>query len=532
MVSSSAMIKELEAALKKERTFQRLWDVALAWLSLAGQSQELTDLRRSIEFFRLASQKKEAHPPFLASFGEALLVLGSFTGELGYVREGLEILRQAIEKRQSGAWLHYALGHKLLYELSGKREDFESADSLFQRAIIAVPEHGALWLAWGQMLLESGFRRRQIAEVELAVEKFTSLKIDDCDPHIAAACLAEGLAMMGLFLEDLKLIHSAHEKLEKIEAPVALGMLHLIEGLYFQDVRYFAKAVRNFHAALELDAHNFRASHGLFQAFLAWGVHDRDRLRLNDALEAIERLSSLRPCSSLHLIEWGSALIRLCQMESDLLDQQAACEEAVDKLRKAIALGGDLEAEYQLGCALDLLGEITAVEEYFEESIELLAKLHARLPGDLQVTFHLAMALSHFGEVSLNVELLYEAERTFEELLRIDGEDDESLCHLGYTQLLLSEHTYDENHPEKSVEHRGRAEKSLICAAQLGSVESNYHLTCLYSLAGYMERGMAYLKRSEQLGALPPDETLWEDHWIENLRQTNEFVAFMEGRHG
>ena len=532
------MINELEEALKKERSFQRLWDTAAAWLTIAEQSQEFVDLQRSIELYRLASRKKEVHPPFLASFGEALLLFGSFLGDPAYVREGLEILRQAIQGKEICAWRSFAEGHKLLYDLTGNREDFEKADSTFQRAIIATPEQSQLWLQWGVMFLESGWRRRQLSEIEMALEKFTSLKMNDCPPALVTAYLGEGLALLGLFLDDLKLIHDGKEKVITIlnqheefpELLVAMGMVQLIEGLYFQDAGHFTNAVDFFHKGLESNSRDLRCSHALFQAYLGWGVTMRDSGCLMDACDAIERLSSLRPSSSVHLIEWGTALLRLCQLEEDSLEQQAICEEAIDKFRKAVELNGDMEAEYQLGSTLDLLGDITGVEEYFEEAIEILTRLHCRLPGDLQVTFHLAMALSHHGEFTANVELLFEAVRTFEEVAGRDPEDEEAFCHLGYTQLLLSEHTYDANHPEKSQELRSQAEGSLMRALSLGSNETNYHLACLYSLSGLTEKSLDYLKRADVAKALPPEEDLQHDHWIENVRKTDAFVDFMEER--
>ncbi|MCP5469861.1 MAG: hypothetical protein H7A36_05075 [Chlamydiales bacterium] len=533
-----AIVAKFEKALKEKRSFDTLWDAAYAWKELARHSQEASDLRRALELFRQASRKTVTTSNFYTQFGEALLLFGEKSGDPRPAREALEWLQKAIIEGESSAWVPYAEGHKLLYELSGDREDFEKADSIFQRAIIAQPECGFLWLHWGEMFLQSGWRRRHVPDVEVAIEKFTSLKAEDCPPALVTAYLGEALALLGLFFDDLKLIHDGKEKVvtllnQHLEFPhllYAAGMIHLVEGLYFADRGHFISAADYFHKGLEYNSHDLRFCHALYQVYLGWGTTMKDVERIDDACATIERLSKLRPFSSVHLIEWGIALLRLYQGEFDPLEQQAIVEEAILKFRKAIELNGDLEAHYQLGGTLDLLGDITGCEEYYEEAIELLSNLHFRLPQDIQVIFHLALALSHHGELLGNVESLYESIRYFTLITEIDQEDEEAWCHLGYTKLVLSELVYDENHPEISDELRSEAEAMLMHAAKLGNSEANYHLTCLYSLSNLCESAMHYLKRAEVLDALPPLEELDHDHWLSNLRKTAAYRDFMAAR--
>lgn len=541
MTISPQMIHQLEELIKKERSFQRLWNAASAWLTLGEESQELCDLKRSLELFRLAHKKKKGVDPlFFLSYGEALLTFGSFMGDPLYVKEGLELLRLAISKKAHRAWICYALGHKLLYELTGSAEDFQEADRTFQRAIMAVPQQGELWLAWGALFLESSWRQRQVGDVEIALEKFTSLKMDDCEPPLVTAYLSEALAILGLFLDDLKMIHDAKQKLylwlnqhQKVpQLLISAGMLQLVEGSYFSDPSHFASAIDFFYKALEKDSRNMRARSALFQSYLLWGTLFQDSLRIQEAERQIEQLSNLRPFSSIHLLDWGMTLLRLCEFERDEMEQQALCEEAIDKFRRAIQLGGGLESHFQLAAALDLLGDLTGVEEYFEEAIEILRRLHALQPQDGQLIFQLALALSHYGELQAHVESLYEAVKLFESIAEVHPEDDELFCHLGYTELLLSEHTYDENHLDICMRHRAQAEKHLIHASSLGSSDSNYHLACLYSLCGMIEQALVYLKRADRLQALPSAEALLHDHWIENLRAHGGFTQFMEERYG
>ena len=312
MATSPEMIKELASLAHNQRSFLRIWERARQWLAIAQRSQEITDVKRCGELFRLAFQSRVGqNVSFLTSFGEALLFEGKFFGNPIFAREGLDILQQGVADGDGEAWVPYALGHKLLYELTGDRALFERADALFREALVAVPHQWRLWLDWGSLFLESAWRRRSLPEVESALEKFTSLKMDECDPAEVAAPLGEGLALLGFLIDDVRLIRDGKTKIAKwlphvhrdnSKVLVAGGMVFLIEGLYFQDVHFFEEAHTLFLRALEYNSHDIRAQDALFQLHLAWGGITEESGEMVHACNAIERVVQLRPSSALHMM--------------------------------------------------------------------------------------------------------------------------------------------------------------------------------------------------------------------------------------
>lgn len=532
MVSTDLIEKKLaimERGLKKNPTFKTLWKTASTWVTLSRHSQELFDLNRGLDLFHQASLKNST-PEFWVDFGQALFLQGKVTGDPSFVHEGLKWLKQAIAQGDGEYWVIYAEGHKLLFDLTGSQDDLEKADLVFHQAILAQPDKAYLWLMWGEMFLDSAWQRWRLSDAEMAIEKFTSLKIEGYSPSLVASYLGETLALMGLFLDDLKLIHMGKEKLLSPQARITRGRMHLIEGIYFSDSNHFVNAADCFQEELQQNGQDKRLYYALFQTFFAWGNATLDPYRIADACDVLDHLCKLCPHSSLLFIQFGKTLLRLCQIENDHLEQQATVEEAMVRFQKALSLSKDVEAQYQLAITLGLLGDITNSADYLEEAIAILTELYFQLPQDLEVIYHLAIAFSHLGELTGNVENLYESIRYFS--MCISQEDEDLLCQFGYTCLVLSTFVEDENHPEKSLDLKSKAEELLMSALKLGNVEANYHLACLYSLANKNATSLRFLKRALRYRVLPSKEDLKHDEWLENVRKTKSFQTFLRNYHG
>ena len=185
-----------------------------------------------------------------------------------------------------------------------------------------------------------------------------------------------------------------------------------------------------------------------------------------------------------------------------------------------------IEARYHLGLALDLLGDLTGALEYFEEAVDQLMSVYAQFPFDRHVVFRYGLALCRLGEIAGRDVLVQEAEKLFLQLLQRDDEDEELHCQMGYAQLLLAQQA------DKKAAYWECAEKHLLRAAALGSIESNYHLACLYSMMERNGRALEFLKRADRAGVLPSNEELMEDHWLEHVCRSEGFARFMEERDG
>lgn len=424
---------------------------------------------------------------------------------------------------------------KVRYQLTHNKEHFEESDTLFREAILATPKNGELWLDWGELYLQAGWLKRDLKLVEIGLEKLTAFKIKECDPLRASYLLGMGLVIFGLFLENLKLIKDGQERIRtalevapdhsQLNFASAFGDLGF--GLYFSDETVFARAASIFEKRIQEDATSTENWHALFQTYLAWGLKVDDPSLIRKGIWAITRLCELCPFSSIYLNEWGVSLLRLRQLECSKEEAQAYIEEALIKFRKASDLGEDDETFYNWGCALDLLGDLTADEEDYAKAIDLLTKAFEKKPSELHVRYHLGLAFSHLGELTLNADCLMQAVELLEVVAKVDQEDECIWCDLGYTLLNLSELVFDSLHPEEGEKMRYEAEKALTHAAELGSGDACYHLACLYSLSGYYDASIHYLKKAEEADHLPSREDLENDEWLDGVRKTEAFQDFL-----
>lgn len=521
------------------------WDIGDAWTLLAQYSQDPTDVQQAIgSFYKAYNAGLNSHF-FLLDYGSALTLYSKMKGDPSLLDEAISYYKNILSVPSHSettptlaylvAWRKYALTCKIRYHLCHTKESFESADSAFKEAILEVSRNSDLWLDWGELYLYAGWIKREPKLIEIALEKLTSTKIKDCDPLKVSTLLGMGLVMYGLFLENLKLIKDGQERLKSAaevapndaDLTFACAFAELGVGLYFSNEANFAKAAQMFEQEIQKDATSCNNLHALFQCYMAWGSQQQEACLVQKGLQAIARLCELRSYSSIHLNEWGVALLRLRQLEPTRELAQGYIEEAIDKFQRAWELNEEDETLYNWGCAFDLLGDITADEDDYAKAIDLLTKIYEKKPGELHVRYHLGIAFSHLGELNLNADCLIQAIELLDSVAKADPDEEGVWCDLGYTFLNLSELIFDSIYPDEGRKTRHEAEKALLRAAELGSGDACYHLACLYSLSGLPDAAMSYLRKAEIADCLPCKEDLEHDEWLEGIRHTEAFHDFL-----
>ncbi len=124
-----------------------------------------------------------------------------------------------------------------------------------------------------------------------------------------------------------------------------------------------------------------------------------------------------------------------------------------------------------------------------------------------------------FFEIVFNLALNY-----FKIAAKQDEENDEICLEWGLTLISLGEVLELE---ESSKNYFAEGEQKLIKAGSLGNQHAYYHLACFYSLTGKLEKSLSFLSKAGQLGVLPSAEELMEEEWLEQLRATSAFAAFI-----
>lgn len=134
----------------------------------------------------------------------------------------------------------------------------------------------------------------------------------------------------------------------------------------------------------------------------------------------------------------------------------------------------------------------------------------------------------------MNADCLSQAIELFEEICKVESDNENIWSDLGYALLNLAQVIFDPRHPTEGENHRREAEKALLRAAELGSGDAFYHLACLYSLTGLYDIALQYLFKASAADVLPPLEDLQQDDWLDGIRDTQAFQDFLlrQGDHG
>jgi hypothetical protein len=71
------------------------------------------------------------------------------------------------------------------------------------------------------------------------------------------------------------------------------------------------------------------------------------------------------------------------------------------------------------------------------------------------------------------------------------------------------------------------AQQQLWTAIGLGNLQAYYHLACIYSLLDECDKAMSWLYQAAHCDVLPAIDDMLQDEWLDNLRATSGFVAFL-----
>lgn len=507
-------------------------DYAKVKLFLANQSEELTDYKSALDKFKKASDLGENSPSFLVDWSEALYHLGIRLGNPSLLELADKILTPVaaskIDKEaHDSAWILLPLIASDMLFMTGDESYLKKADTLYKEALLLLPHAADLWLGWGWIYLRYGWLKKEVGYVENALTKLTALKVKECSPRRVAALMSMGMAMMGLFLEDYTLLRQSKENLIAFlsydtsdpSLVSALGFSELSMGLYFSDESYFEKAIQLLKEAQNASPGNFFSLFLLYEAYVAYGVLTRQADRLSRGIDYLKRLIELKPNLALLKLEWGIALFRFEQECGE-----GMLDEAICKLKEAVEMERSESALFHLALAFMLRGEESDEGRDYEEALTLLEELIEKNPN--VVTFHRekAIALSRLGEVANDLELLMRSSEIFEQLARVETENDLLLGEYGYTLLLL--YDWSENEEDREAYLRA-AERRLISAVTLGNKEALYYLAMLYSLANRLEGALCYLKKAYQEGVFVDFEELQEEEWLRNLTESELYKKYL-----
>jgi tetratricopeptide (TPR) repeat protein len=522
------------------------WDYALLWTELAQQSGEAVDIRLAIQAFNSSIHYRPNPPPsFWNDCGNAYLQMGLLINDSRLYLSAIDFLRRAVslDSRYMDGWASLAEAYSQLYLNTMDERYATAAHDCYERLCLEKPDVSDYFLGWAQLLGEVGRLNADTKKLRLSCEKAQLGHALSPDDPLLLAQWVESLSILGKELSRLDLLIEAEHKIlaatdqfpDDPDLWHAYGICLIAFGHYYNDPDYYEYAIEKLQYGLSLDRTHAEIWHAL-------AVSHAEVANLTDDLDMIERSTrffaralDLKPsCPSLTFDAANSWLLS-CDLHDDPKDLEMAVQlyEILLQGQKE-SLVNHPEWLFQYATALEWVGDYEDNEREFVKALDLY--LHVLLidPETAKIHFRIALCLVRLGEFSSESEYYLRALHYFRFAARQEEEDDSVWLEWGLANIHLAHHTLD---MDKMAECYRDAEEKLIRAGQLGNVHAHYNLASLYSILGRFEEAMELIRKAKEAEALPPLDELFEDEWLDNLRNTETFTQFLSGletkpRHG
>lgn len=535
---------ELGKELPKQALAVLHWNYGLVWTELAQHSGEAIDVQLAIQAFRTSMDCEENPPPeFLNDSGNAYLQMGLLVNDSRLFLQAVELLNRATAQNPlyMEAWASLANVYAQLYINTMDEKYSAKACACYERLSSEEPYDADHWLGWSQILGESGRLNRDAKKIRLSIEKAIRGYTLDTDHAPLLYQWVEALSHLGsltgrldLLIEAENKILSAHDKFgDDPDLWHAYGICLIAFGQYYSDPDYYEFAIEKLQYGLSLDRTNAEIWHALALAH----AHIAN---LTDDLDMIERSTrfysralDLKPFCPALMFDAANAWLLSCDLRDNPkdLDQAVHLYETLLQTQKD-ALLNHPEWLFQYTTALEWLGEYNADETYFARAADLYMHVLLIDPETPKIHFRIAMCFVKLAEYSLEGEFYRRALHYFSFAIRQDEEDDAAWLEWGLASIHLAHHSID---AEAIFQCYADAEQKLIRAGQFGNLSAFYNLASLYSILGRYDEAMDLIYKAESASVLPSIEEMFEDEWLDNLRNTEMFTQFLsnlETRHG
>lgn len=508
------------------------------WFHYGMMTGEACEFFQSIQCFKKAGSLGVNSFDLWNDYGNSLIELAKLNNNPQFIYEAIKMFWKSVKLKKDffGGWLNLSTALKELYQLFPQEAYFSIADKGFEKAAKLDPNHVALWAKWGQLLAFKGKRFKEIDVLEESCKKFQAADLYESEHPVILSSWAESLLFLGELKEDLNLLRQAESKilqsLQKQRDNPRIWCLYgncLSEiGRYFDDELYFISALEKYEYALKLTPNDPVVWHRQGLAYLNIGLLRQDIKLLDKAARCCAAAIENNAFSQADIWnDWGFALLKI----GIITDQCEVVEKAMLNFEQALKIfsqkGGDQAIEsqcwYNYGCALDFLGDYHNDEAILEKAICVFKQVVEIDPFFHHAYFNLALTISHFAELTSNPEGFIQSFRYLEIYIGCEPEDEDAwnewgLSMIDYAQLI--------NEPLRKTEFEQLlkdAEEKFFYARNLGSSFANYHLASLYSLMGKQECALECLYRAKENRALPSQDELLSNPWLESVRNTHEF---------
>lgn len=511
------------------------WNYGCVWATIADRSNEPSDMHLALDAFnKTVSLQEDMSIEFWHDFGHICLKLGTKLNDLRFFLKSINCYKNAVSLSISSydSWLNLACSLKTLYSFTHDEDHFTQANECFSTAAQLNSKDPKLWINWARILNISGRLIKDSKRLRSAIEKCRKAQYVKKSPiPEISAIWSEALSVLGLLNDKVDLIYMAQNKILDVmdsyphipELYHSFGLSLYALGSYFNDLDYYYQAIEKFQEGLTIDRTKHELWHALGYTYCIVGQLEDDNKTFDKAYKFFLKAIALQG-NSTYYYDFAYSLLKYGEIINDQKTLELAktnFEQALTLQKNAVYLHPDWLFNY--GVCLDLLGGFTEERSLFQEAIDVLNHVLMIDPDFPSIHYQMALTYTHLAEITSDLDTYQSALHYYRLAHKRDEENDIIILDWSLTLISLGDELQDSLEAEFCFKE---AEFKLTQSAKLGNIHAYYHLSCLYSLLNELEKSMHFLYKAKEFEALPPNQELLEDDWLENLRTTSMFQSF------
>jgi tetratricopeptide (TPR) repeat protein len=521
--------------IEKDMLYDIRVESALNLLEIGIKSEEICDFNQALELFEQAKEMYPSHLyEFWLHFGHVCLELAELIDDSRFYHKAIDCYSNSIRmsNQHYDQWFYLGVSLKNLYAYHHEEDYFSKASECFASCAKIDKTQADLWLEWSDLLLQSGRRLKDNKRLSAAIEKAqVGLSISKKDGLITAV-LIESLSTLGILSDNINYLHEAENKVLDLSATEELtpeichahGFCLFAFGKYFNDVDYYYQAIEKFQEGLSIDRTYHQLWYAIGHTYAVAANIENDPSMYQQAISFFKKALHHKN-STLYNYETGLSYLKLFEVDELKVTLQLALfyfEEAINKQSDTVYLHPEWLFHYAV--ALDAYADQTENEVYYIKAIEILSHVLVTDPDHPNIHHKMALVYTHFAELTQETELYTKALFHYKIAAQSSEENDILTLDWALTIVNYSDHISDSHEREAMLLD---AEYKMIHSAKLGNVHSYYHLACLYSIMSDLDKAMHFMKKAKEFDALPQIDEMFEDVWLENLRECGSFKEFL-----
>lgn len=360
-------------------------DLWLNWASFLCDSgrrnKDVKRLRAAVEKCQRSYACKSDQPLLMATWAEALALIGELTERLDFIYEAQNKISEAVdlsEEDDPEIWHSYGMCLNSFGRYFGDIDYYFQAIEKFQFALSTDRTSYKNWYAIAKTYAIISDAESDIDSCEKSV-RFFSKAIDLRPSTFYILDYALALSKLGDMKQDEKCLTSSVAEFERVLSiqknaiylhpdwlfhyASALDML----GDFHEDEAYYLRSIEIFSHVLMIDPDFPEIHHRLALAFFHLGELMSELDHFFRSVHHFRMASKQEEENDQIILDWGVTLISLAHHVHDTQEAEQLYRDAEHKLTHAAKLGNQ-QAFYHLGCLNSILGQYERAMAFMEKS--------------------------------------------------------------------------------------------------------------------------------------------------------------------